>query len=105
MFKNIQVGDSVVIGSKIHKVTHVTPKRFRVGEMVFKKSDGCEIGVDNNRFATLLDVKKLNEKAANLESLIKSIRLDGLTDYDLVIIENKMLDLVSFVNAAKNKRK
>lgn len=104
MFENIQVGDSVVIGSKIHKVTHVTPKRFKVGEIVFKKSDGCEIG-DNNRFATLLDVKQLNEKATNLESLIKSIRLDGLTDYDLVIIENKMLDLVSFVNAAKNKRK
>jgi hypothetical protein len=47
-FDNVKVGDKVIVvtnwGLHIKEVTHVTPKRFKVGNDVFNKCDGSEYG-------------------------------------------------------------
>lgn len=69
-FDNIKVNDEVVVqsswGMRIMKVTKVSPKRFKIGNTAYNKSDGYEYGKVWNRDRCLHVTDELREEVARI---------------------------------------
>lgn len=74
-FEDIKVDDKVIIcsncGNRVGIVSHVTPKRFKVGGATYNKSDGKEYGNGDTFLCCLHVTDKLLEEIARTQRLAK----------------------------------